>query len=65
MTAGSSEAEAKDSDELLRLRVVQAELGVARITLLRWIKAKRLPAVRVGQQWRVKRSVLEELKGDL
>ena len=53
-----------ENDPLLKLRDVEAELSVARVTLLRWIKDGKLAAVRVGQQWRVRRSVVEEMKGE-
>ncbi len=52
------------SDPMLKLREVEEELGVSRNTLHRWIKTGKLVAVRVGQQWRVRRSVVEEMKGE-
>jgi excisionase family DNA binding protein len=54
-----------EADPLLKLREVEEELNVSRNTLHRWIKSGRLVAVRVGQQWRVRRSVVEEMKGDV
>ena len=48
----------------MKLREVEAELSVTRDTLHRWIKAGKLAAVRVGQQWRVRRSIVEEMKGE-
>lgn len=50
-------------DELMKLRDVQRELDVSRVTLFRWIKNGKISAVRVGQQWRVRRSVVEAMKG--
>lgn len=47
-----------DPEELLTLKEVGALLKVSRMTLFRWIKAKKLPAVRLnasGSYWRVKR----------
>ena len=54
-----------DQDPLLKLREVQVELSVSRLTLFRWIKAGKLTAVKVGQQWRVRRSVVEAKKGEV
>jgi excisionase family DNA binding protein len=51
-------------DDLLKLREVEAELNVSRVTLLRWIRDGKLTAVRVGQQWRVRRSGVEAMKGE-
>jgi excisionase family DNA binding protein len=50
-------------DDLLPLREVGTELKVSRDTLLRWIKDGKLAAVKVGQQWRVRRSTVEGMKG--
>lgn len=53
-----------EKDPLLKLREVEIELSVSRDTLLRWIRSKKLDAVRVGQQWRVRKSVVEGMKGE-
>lgn len=57
MTTGTVE------DPLLKLKDVQKELNVSRVTLFRWIKSGKISAVRVGQQWRIRKSVVEEMKG--
>ena len=62
--AVKKQSEETPDDPLMKLRDVQAELNVSRLTLFRWIKAKKLPAVKVGQQWRVRRSVVEARKGE-
>ena len=48
---------------LLRLRDVEAELGVSRWTLYEWIRQGRLPALRLASgQLRVRVEDLEEFK---
>jgi len=54
----------EEGDPLLKLREVEDELSVSRDTLLRWIQSGKLAAKKVGQQWRVRRSVVEEMKGE-
>lgn len=61
MTTETQEAE---HDPLMKLRDVETELNVSRITLLRWIKDEKIKAVKVGSQWRVRRSVVEDMKGE-
>ena len=48
------------SDELLTITEVAAYLKISRRTAWRWCKSGHLPAVKVGHQWRVSRSALEE-----
>jgi len=36
-------------------------LRVSRATILRWCRARQLPAVRIGRQWRIDMEQLEEL----
>jgi excisionase family DNA binding protein len=47
------------SDELLTIAEVAIYLKLSRRTAWRWCKAGQLPAVKVGHQWRVARSDLE------
>jgi excisionase family DNA binding protein len=56
------EAPVGGNDELFKLSDVEAELKVTRVTLLRWIRDGKLAAVKVGQQWRVRRSAVDEMK---
>lgn len=51
-----------DDEKMVSLKDVERELGLSRITLHRWIKSGKLLAVKVGRDWRVRRSVLDELK---
>lgn len=46
-------------DELLTIAEVAAYLKVSRRTAWRWCKSGRLPAGKIGHQWRVARSDLE------
>jgi excisionase family DNA binding protein len=46
-------------DELLTIAEVAVYLKLSRRTAWRWCKAGQLPAVKVGHQWRVARSDLE------
>ncbi len=46
-------------DELLTIAEVATYLKVSRRTAWRWCKSGRLPAGKIGHQWRVTRSDLE------
>jgi excisionase family DNA binding protein len=46
-------------DELLTIAEVAVYLKLSRRTAWRWCKSGQLPAVKVGHQWRVARSDLE------
>lgn len=48
------------ADELLTIAEVAKYLKVSRRTAWRWCKSGRLPAGKVGHQWRVARSDLED-----
>jgi excisionase family DNA binding protein len=47
------------TEELLTLAEVAAYLKLSRRTAWRWCKSGHLPAIKVGHQWRVTRSDLE------
>lgn len=40
-------------DRLLNVKETAAYLGVCRTTVQRWCRAGRLPAVRIGHEWRI------------
>ena len=46
-------------DELLDLREVAGVLRIGRATIQRWAKQRKLPAVKVGKSYRLRRSDLE------
>lgn len=47
-------------DELLTIAEVAAYLKLSRRTAWRWCKSGLLPAVKIGHQWRVARTDLED-----
>jgi excisionase family DNA binding protein len=47
-------------DPLLSPEEVAGYLGVGQATVYRWCREERLPAVKIGRRWRVRRSALEE-----
>ena len=51
---------AKLQEELLSTAQVANYLNVDKFTIYRLVAKKKLPAFRVGSQWRFKRSVLEQ-----
>ena len=48
------------SHELLSVDEVASYLGVRPITIYRWCRQGRLPALKVGKVWRIRRGALEE-----
>lgn len=48
-----------DRDELLGVPEIARYLKVSDVTVYRWCKQGRLPALKVGHHWRVRRSALE------
>lgn len=46
-------------DELLTVTQVMDYLKVCRATVQRWCKAGELPAVKIGKEYRIRRSDLE------
>ena len=54
-----------NGEELLSPEQIASELSVTSRTVRGWCKAGRIPAIRVGGQWRIPRSWLEmKLKAD-
>lgn len=48
-------------DELLTVDEVAAYLRVSRSTVWRWCQSRRVPAFKIGREWRISRPVLEML----
>jgi excisionase family DNA binding protein len=46
--------------ELLSAEDVAAYLGVGQVTVYRWCREGRLPCLKVGKHWRIRREVLED-----
>jgi len=50
-----------DIDSLVSLTKASRILDVTRTTLFKWLKAKKIEAVKVGCTWKIKKSVLENI----
>ena len=48
-----------DSDEIMTLEEVAAYLKVTPQTIYTWAQEKRIPAAKLGKEWRFKRSVID------
>jgi len=48
------------ADKWITVDAVAEYLGVASITIYRWLEKGRIPAHRVGKQWRFKPSEIDE-----
>jgi excisionase family DNA binding protein len=46
--------------ELLTVNEVSEKLRISRNTVNRWIHAKKIPAIRYGKQWRIKKADIAE-----
>ena len=47
------------TDEILTLKEVAEYLGVHEMTVYKLIKSSKIPAIKLGGQWRFKRDVLD------
>lgn len=59
--AGLEPDQAVQEDELLTIAEVAAYLKISRRTAWRWCKNGRLPAGKVGRQWRISRNALRKI----
>ncbi len=48
-------------DELLTVEEVATYLRVSRSTVWRWCQAKKVPAFKIGREWRISEPVLKGL----
>ncbi len=48
-------------NDLLTVEEAAAYLRVSRATVWRWCKTRRVPAVKIGREWRILRATLMEL----
>jgi excisionase family DNA binding protein len=48
------------SEELLNVEAVAEYLGVGPVTVYRWCRDGRLPCMKVGKAWRIRRTALED-----
>ena len=49
-----------EQERWLSVQEVAAHLGVSRETIYTWIKAKEMPAHRVGRHWKFKRTEVDD-----
>jgi excisionase family DNA binding protein len=47
-------------DEILNITQVAEYVGIHKITLYRLIKAQKIPAFKIGRQWRFKKKLLDK-----
>ncbi len=48
-------------DDLLTVEEAAAYLRVSRATVWRWCKSRKVPAVKIGREWRILRRTLQDL----
>lgn len=49
----------KKTNELLTINEVADYMGIHKITLYRLIKSNKIPAFKIGRQWRFKKELLD------
>ncbi len=50
-------------DQYYSIEEVAKMLKVAYLTVYRWVQSKKLPAVKAGKQYRIKKEVIEKFIG--
>ncbi len=48
-------------NDLLTVEEAAAYLRVSRATVWRWCKTRRVPAVKIGREWRILRQTLKDI----
>jgi len=48
------------ADDILNADQVASYIGIHKITLYRLIKSKKIPAFKIGRQWRFKKETLDK-----
>jgi len=48
------------ADDILNADQVANYIGIHKITLYRLIKSKKIPAFKIGRQWRFKKEILDK-----
>lgn len=54
------DAEHGDRDDLLGVTEIAGYLGVGQVTVYRWCRDGRMPCVKVGRRWRIRRGALSD-----
>ena len=49
-----------NDDAIMTVREVAAYLKLSEATVYKWAKAKKIPAMRIGRNWRFQRQAVEE-----
>jgi excisionase family DNA binding protein len=61
---GKQSANNHDNGTLMTVREVAAYLRISEATVYKWAKGKKIPAIRLGRNWRFQKLVVEEwMKG--
>ena len=63
--AAPIEARGVAEERLLTPEQVSARLQLSEITILHWLRAKKLPGVKLGKRWRVRESDLRQFIDNL
>jgi excisionase family DNA binding protein len=58
--ADLEEKEMAKGEQLLTLEIVAERLAVSRKMVFDWVRAGKIPGVKMGRLWRVKESALDE-----
>lgn len=48
--------------QMVTRREAAEALNVSRMSILRWIRAGKLPAVKVGRDWKIRADVIEAIQ---
>ncbi len=48
-------------NDLLTVEEAAAYLRVSRATVWRWCKSRKVPAVKIGREWRILRQTLQDI----
>ncbi len=60
MQTRAKEVKKMNSDEILNINQVAKYIGIHKITLYRLIKSEKIPAFKIGRQWRFKKKLLDK-----
>ena len=63
MSAGSSR-ESSSNNEILTLEEVAAYLRLTPQTIYKWAQEKRIPAAKLGKEWRFRKSIIDRWLDD-
>lgn len=56
-------AEIPEVSQVLTVAEVAAYLKVSKVTVRRWCISKKIPAFKIGREWRIERKALNRLMG--